>query len=160
METQATGIFNMRMTWFSFLFVSIVLCFETTFRHTSTGLSNTRFWWLTVTETMSTAPTTLRPKHMVQEMFRQSTYLFWFIVFIDRKDVLKCIKAAESLELLATCSFLEDQFSIFWKCRWFFFRQGQLTTASNSPTKIWETKSEPNHPWAELARSAMCKSIG
>ena len=81
------------MTWFSCLFVSIVLCFEMTFQccllscHASTGLSSTRFWWL-LTETMLTARTTLRPKHMVQEMILRSTHLFWFIVFIDRKDVL------------------------------------------------------------------------
>ena len=118
METQATRIFNMRMTWFSFLFVSIVLCFETTFPHTSTGLSNTRFWWLTVIETMSTAPTTLRPKHMVQEMFRQSTHLFWFIVFIDRKDVLKLQNPWNYLQHAA---FWKISFQSFGSAGWCFF---------------------------------------
>ena len=132
METQATRIFNMRMTWFSFLFVSIVLCFETTFPHTSTGLSNTRFWWLTVIETMSTAPTTLRPKHMVQEMFRQSTHLFWFIVFIDRKDVLKLQNPWNYLQHAA---FWKISFQSFGSAGWCFFWQGQLTTASKQSNK-------------------------
>lgn len=76
--------------------------------------------------------TTLRPKHMVQEMFRQSTHLFWFIVFLDRKDVLKLQNRWNYLQHAA---FWKISFQSFGSAGWCFFWQGQLTTASKQSNK-------------------------